>query len=98
MNLLLVNRKRNQETVKMDKKNLFNKGINGSQCPIFNFYRKHNVSFEKYKSMTCINKKGHCNKPLIRINCRITVKTIKQMVKDNKSFIDVDKYIRENVF
>ena len=82
----------------MDKKNLFNKGTNNSQCPFFNFYRKHNVSFERFKNMTCIDKKGHCKEPLIRINCRITVKTIKQMVKDKKNFIEVDKYIRENVF
>jgi len=53
---------------------------------------------EIYKIKYCIDKKGYCKEPLIRINCRITIKTIKQMVKDNKSFIDVDKYIRENVF
>lgn len=82
----------------MDIKNLFNKGSNNSQCPIFNFFEKHNVSIKRFKNMTCIDKKGHCKETLIRINCRITVKTIKQMVKDNKSFIDVDKYIRENVF
>lgn len=82
----------------MDKKNLFNKGTNNSQCSILNYYRKHNTSFEKFKDMKCISKKGFCNEPLIRINCRITIKTIKQMVKENKSFIEVDKYIRKNVF
>ena len=81
----------------MDKKNLFNKGVNGNICPIFNFYKKHNVSFDKYKDMKCIDNKGYCKETLIRINCRISVKTIKQMVKENKSFIEVDKYIRKNV-
>lgn len=82
----------------MDKKNLFNKGINSSQCSIFNFYKKHNVSFNKYKDMKCIDNKGYCKEPLIRVNCRITIRTIKQMVKDKVNFIDVDKYIRKNVF
>ena len=82
----------------MDKKNLFNKGTNSSQCPIFNYFERLNISFKDFKNMSCIDKKGHCKEPLIRINCRITVKTIKQMVKDKKSSIDVNKYIRENVF
>jgi len=80
----------------MDKKNLFNKGTN--RCVIFNYYRKHNESFERFKDMKCINKNGKCKEPIIKINCKISVKHIKQMVKENKSFIDVDKYIRKNVF
>jgi len=80
----------------MDKKNLFIKGYN--RCLYFKKFIKNNVSFDKFKEMSCIDKNGKCINPIIRSNCKVVSDNIKQMIKDNKNPIEIKNFINKNVF
>ena len=80
----------------MDKKNLFNKG--NKRCVLFNYFRKHKVSFDNFRDMKCIGKNGNCLKHLIRSNCKISKDKIIEMIKNHKSNQEIRDYILKNVF